>query len=83
MSNILIPYGIRLSPKAVIKFFLKKSPLGVSDEDAEDFFKQVRKENAKWNQRKYSGDRNIDKRPKNPVLDEDNEKKTVLNEDNF
>ena len=83
VSNILIPYGIRLSPKAVIKFFLKKSPLGVSDEDAEDFFKQVRKENAKWNQRKYSGDRNIDKRPKNPVLDEDNEKKTVLNEDNF
>lgn len=83
VSNILIPYGIRLSPKAVIKFFLKKSPLGVSDEDAEDFFKQVRKENAKWNQRKYSGDRNIDKRPKNPVLDEDNDKKTVLNEDNF
>ena len=83
VSNILIPYGIRLSPKAVIKFFLKKSPLGVSDEDAEEFFKQVRKENAKWNQRKYSGDRNIDKRPKNPVLDEDNEKKTVLNEDNF
>ena len=83
VSNILIPYGIRLSPKAVIKFFLKKSPLGVSDEDAEDFFKQVRKENAKWNQRKYSGDQNIDKRPKNPALDEEDGGKTVLNEDNF
>lgn len=70
VSNILIPYGIRLSPKAVIKFFLKKSPLGISDDDADDFFKQVRKENAKWNQRKYTGDQNIEKRPKNPLYDD-------------
>ena len=71
VSNILIPYGIRLSLKAIIKFFLKKSPLGVSDEDAEDFLKQVRKENEKWNKRKYTGDQNIDKRPKNPIYDTD------------
>lgn len=74
VSNILVPHGIRLSLKAILKWFLKKSPLGVSDEDAEDFFKQVRKENAKWNQRKYSGDKNIEKRPKNKVLDDDFDK---------
>ena len=70
-SNILIPYGIRLSLKAILKFFVKKSPLGVSDEDAEDFFKQVRKENDKWNKRKYTGDQNIGNRPKNPIYDAD------------
>lgn len=69
VSNILIPYGIRLSLKSILKFFLKKSPLGVSDEEADDFFKQVRKENEKWNKRKYTGDQNIDKRPPNPIFD--------------
>ena len=69
VSNILIPYGIRLSPKAVLKFFLKKSPLGVSDDDAEDFFKQAKKENDKWNKRKYTGDQNISKCPANPLYD--------------
>ena len=74
VSNILIPYGIRLSLKAILKWFLKKSPLGVSDDDAEEFFKQVRKENAKWNQRKYSGDKNIEKRPKNKALETEYDK---------
>lgn len=70
VSNWLTPHGIRLSPKAVLKFFLKRSPLGVSDEDAEAFFENVRKENAKWNQRKYSGDKGIEDRPVNRVLDD-------------
>lgn len=78
ISNILVPHGIRLSLKAILKWFLKKSPLGVSDEDAEDFFKQVRKENAKWNYRKYSGDENIDKRPKNKALEEGFDKETHM-----
>jgi len=72
VSNILVPHGIRLSPKAIIKYFLKKSPLGVSDEDAEEFLKQARRDNEKWNKRKYSGDEHIDKRPKNTILDDDN-----------
>ena len=70
VSNILIPYGIRLSPKAVVKFFLKKSPLGVSDDEADAFFKMVKKENEKWNKRKYTGDQNIENRPPNPLFDD-------------
>ncbi len=77
ISNILVPYGIRLSLKAIIKFFLKKSPLGVSDEDAEEFLKQARRENAKWNQRKYTDDKNIDKRPKNPLYDNDDNEQPI------
>ena len=70
ISNILIPYGIRLSPKAIVKFFLKKSPLGVSDDEADAFFKMVKKENDKWNKRKYTGDQNIENRPPNPLFDD-------------
>ena len=70
-SNLLLPHGIRLSVKAILKFFLKKSPLGVSDEEAEEFFKKARLDNQKWNYRRYTGDKNIDKRPKNPIYDTD------------
>ena len=82
-SNILKPYGITLSLKGLLKLLLKRSPLNIGDEEADEIIKVARRENDKWNKRKYTGDQNIGKRPKSPVLDEDNEKKTVLNEDNF
>lgn len=71
VSNILKPYGITLSLKAILKFFLKRSPLGVDDEEANEIIKTARRENDKWNKRKYTGDRNINRRPKNAILDED------------
>ena len=68
---MLIEGGITLSLKALLKFFLKRSPLGIGDEEADEIIRAARRENDKWNKRKYTDDRNIGKRPKNPILDGD------------
>ena len=67
VSNLLAPYGIKLSLKGLLKLFLKKSPLGIGDEEADEIIKVARREDLKWNRRRYTGD-NIE-RPKNPILD--------------
>ena len=72
VSNILKPYGLQVSLKGLLKLLMKKSPFGIDDEDADTIIKTARMENDKWNKRKYSGDKNIDKRPKNTILDDDN-----------
>lgn len=50
LSNYLKPYGINLTPKAIAKIFLKRSPLAVSDEEADELLEEARKqEDKKWN----------------------------------
>lgn len=72
VSNILKPYGVQVSVKGLVKFFLRKSPLGIDDEDADAIIKTARMENDKWNKRKYTSDERLRNRPKNTVLDDDN-----------
>lgn len=74
-SNILKPSGVTISLKGLLKLLLKRSPLGIGDEEADEIIKTARREDRKWNSRKYSGDRNIDKRPKNVILDDNNDGK--------
>lgn len=69
-ANILKPYGITFSLKGLLKLFLKRFPLGIGDEEADEIIKVARRENDKWNKRKYTGDQNIGKRPKNKILDD-------------
>ena len=58
LSNLLRPYGIIVTPKTILQFFLRKSPLKMSDEDSdellkEEAIKQAREfENKKWNVKK-------------------------------
>jgi hypothetical protein len=65
---------VKLSLKSLIRILLKQSPLGIGDDEADEIVKTARRENQKWNKRRYSGDRNIDKRPKNPIFDDGNDK---------
>lgn len=78
ISNLLAPHGIKLSLKAVLKLLLKKSPFGIDDEAADEIIRVARREDAKWNKRKYTGDENIDKRPPNRILDDETGKVTYL-----
>ncbi len=54
VSNILRPYGIIITPKGLVKWFLRKTPLG---DDADDLIKEENikeakeYENEKWNMR--------------------------------
>ena len=57
ISNLLAPYGIKLSLKGLLKLFLKKSPLGISDEEADEIIKIQKRENLKWNMRKHDVDK--------------------------
>ena len=52
LSNILICHGIKLSLKAILKLILKKSPLGIDDEAADEIIKTARREDKKWNKLK-------------------------------
>ena len=81
ISNLLAPHGIKLSLKGLLKLLLKKSPLGIGDEEADEIIKVARREDQKWNRRKYTGD-NIE-RAKNPILDDDFAGNSVLEHDNF
>ena len=74
IGNVLICHGIKLSLKAFLKLILKKSPFGIDDEAADEIIKVARREDAKWNKRKYSGDSGIEKRPVNKILDDEHNK---------
>jgi hypothetical protein len=78
ISNILAPHGIRLSLKAILKIILKKSPLGIGDEEADEIIKIAKRENSKWNTPKFSSDRSIGNRPANKILDEETGKITYV-----
>ena len=69
LSNILAPHGIKLSLKAILKLILKKSPLGIGDEEADEIVKVARRENAKWNKSRYASERSLSSRPINRIYD--------------
>lgn len=71
VSNILAPHGIRLSLKGIIKLFLKRSPLSIGDEEVEEIIKAARREDMKWNRRKYTSDKRKNKTDKNSFYDSD------------
>ena len=73
VSNILKPYGLQVSLKGILKFVLKRSPLAIDGEEADSILKTARRENEKWNRRRYTSDKHVDER----------EAKTLLNQDNF
>lgn len=52
-SNILICHGIKLSLKSILKLILKKSPLGIDDEAADEIIKTARREDKKWNKTRF------------------------------
>ena len=74
VSNLLAPHGIKLSLKSILKILLKRSPLGIGDDEADEIVKTARRENAKWNKRRYTGDEKLKNRPKNPIYDDDNDR---------
>lgn len=76
LSNILAPHGIKLSLKAILKLILKKSPLGIDDEAADEIVKTARRENQKWNKAKYASESSLANRPFNRIYDEDTGKVT-------
>lgn len=54
VSNLLRPYGIIVTPKSLIKWFLKKTPLGEESEELlkEEAIEEARKfEDEKWNKK--------------------------------
>ena len=52
VSNILKPSGVQVSLKAVLKLLLKRSPLGIGDDEADEIIKTARREDLKWNRAK-------------------------------
>jgi hypothetical protein len=53
LSNLVRPYGIVLTPKSILKLFLKRSPIQVTDEEAEELLEELKeREDAKFNRRK-------------------------------
>ena len=74
VSNLLAPHGIKLSLKSILKILLKRSPLGIGDDEADEIVKTARRENAKWNKRRYTGDEKLKNRPKNPIYDDYNDR---------
>ena len=60
VSNIAKPYGIIISPKGLLKLLLKRSPLGIGDEEADEIIRVRNMEDAKWNNKgKVSDDLNV------------------------
>lgn len=54
ISNLLRPYGLIVTPKSIVKWFLRKTPIGedVDDIVKEEAIKEARKfENEKWNKK--------------------------------
>ena len=74
IGNLLAPHGIKLSLKGLLKLLLKKSPLGIGDEEADEIVKVARRENKKWNRARYSNGDKLKDRPSSPILDDDNER---------
>lgn len=54
LSNIMKPYGIVISPRGIIKAFIKRTPLGIGDEEADEIIKVAEEEDRKWNTRQKS-----------------------------
>lgn len=52
IGNLFKPYGITLSPKGILKALLKRSPLAIGDEEADEIVKVKEREDRKWNHRK-------------------------------
>ena len=76
ISNILLPHGVKLSLKAILKLILKKSPFGIDDAAADEIVKAARRENQKWNHSKYASESSLAKRPFNKIYDEETGKIT-------
>lgn len=52
ISNLMRPYGIVITPKGILSLILKRSPLQVTDEEAEAIIQETREhENNKWNKK--------------------------------
>lgn len=49
LSNILKPYGIIISPDGILKAFLKRTPLSIGDDEADEIVKVIEEEDKKWN----------------------------------
>ena len=52
LSNILKPSGVQVSLKAVLKMILKRSPLAIGDEEADEIIRTAKREDRKWNRAK-------------------------------
>ena len=52
LSNILKPSGVPVSLKAVLKMILKRSPLAIGDEEADEIIRTAKREDRKWNRAK-------------------------------
>lgn len=74
ISNLLAPHGIKLSLKGLLKLLLKRSPLGIGDEEADEIVKTARRENRKWNKARFADNEKVKKRPKNRLYDDDEDK---------
>lgn len=48
-SNIMKPYGIVIAPHSIIKTILKRTPLGIGDDEADEIIKVIEEEDKKWN----------------------------------
>ena len=60
VSNLLRPYGIIVTPKNIIKWFLRKTPLGDDADDLtrEETIEEARRfENEKWNKKDKKNDK--------------------------
>lgn len=49
ISNILKPYGVVLSVKGILKVLLKRSPLSIGEEEADEIIKSRDEEDKRWN----------------------------------
>ena len=90
LSNILKPSGVQVSLKGVLKLLLKRSPLGIGDEEADEIIKTARREDRKWNRRKYRKFKEdedslyaFDGQPIAKDVEAVQEHRTDLNHDNF
>lgn len=90
VSNILKPSGVQVSLKGVLKMILKRTPLGIGDEEADEIIKTAKREDKKWNRikhRKFKDDEDSlyafkgQPIPKN--VESVQEHRTDLNHDNF
>ena len=71
ISNLLAPHGIKLSLKSLLKILIKRSPLGIGDEEADEIVKAARRENKKWNRARFTNAENTKKRQRVQMPDDD------------
>ena len=90
VSNILKPSGVQVSLKGVLKMILKRTPLGIGDEEADEIIKTAKREDRKWNRikhRKFKDDEDSLYAFQGQMIPKDaealQENRTELNHDNF